>query len=102
MNISYEDLILIVDISRAMSCNPTLADEDRLVFEWSPNKYKTPDVIVDFEKRHMVVDNSEGRRMHYSTSLFNEMAGVALLNNLIFFEDSIYISENSEPTNQED
>jgi hypothetical protein len=102
MNISYEDLILITDISRAMHCNPILTDEDRLIFEWSPNKYKTPDIIVDFEKRHMVVDNSEGHRLHYSTSLFNEMAGIALLNNLIFFEDSYYITENSEQTNPED
>jgi hypothetical protein len=102
MNISYEDLILMIDISRAMSCNPALVDEDTLTFEWSPNKYKTPDVIVNFEKRHMIVDNTEGHRLYYSASLFNEMAGIALLNNMVFFEDSYYITENSEQTNTED
>lgn len=89
MNISYEDLILMIDISRAMSCNPALADEDSLTFEWSPNKYKTPDVTVNLEKRQMIVDSTEGHRLHYSTSLFNELAGIALLNNLIFFEEPI-------------
>ena len=100
MNFSFEDIQIIVIICRALSTNPKMQDDEfDLVMEWSTNSYKTPDVIVDFEKKHIVVDPSEGKRISYSTSLFHELAGIAFLNNFQFFEDPWY-TENS--TNNDD
>jgi hypothetical protein len=98
MNLSYEDIIVITNISRAMSANPTLRDaiaEDLHIWEWSLNSYKTPDLVIDFERRHIVVDTSEGRRLYYSSSLFHEIAGIAVLNNFQLFEDPWYTESTS-------
>lgn len=93
MNLSFENIMVIVNISRALCANPRLRDaitEDLNTWEWSLNSYKTPDVVVDFERRHIVVDTSEGRRLYYSSSLFHEIAGIATLNNFKLFEDPWY------------
>lgn len=104
MNLSFENIMVIVNISRALCANPKLRDqltEDLTIWEWSLNSYKTPDIIVNFERRHIIVDSSEGRRLYYSSSLFHEIAGIATLNNFKLFEDPWYTVAGAAPSGKD-
>lgn len=86
MKYSEKETKIIIEITRALSVEPEF-DGSKIL--WRKNKYKNHDVLIDFEKDELTVDNSDGMYISYSNSLLYQIAGIALLNEFAFISNSI-------------
>jgi len=83
---STKQVKILIDITNALSVEPEF-DGTKVI--WRRNKHKNPDVLINFENEEVVVDNSDGMYISYSNSLLYQIAGIALLNELAFVNNSI-------------
>lgn len=92
ITVTPEQIKIIVEISRALCQNPEYYLEDAI--GWRKNLSKNTDVIFDLKDEEVVVDSSPGMHLSYFTSTYQELAGIALLND-VSFTDTVW--DNNEP-----
>lgn len=85
LELTENQLKVIIKISRALSHTPDHIQPHAI--GWRKNSDKNLDVVFDIEEDTVITNSSPGMHLHYFTSTYHEIAGIALLNELAFQDD---------------
>jgi len=92
LELTENQLKVIIKISRALSHTPDHIRSDAI--GWRKNSDKNLDVVFDIAEDTIIANSSPGMHLHYFTSTYHEIAGIALLNELAFQDDYLDLNES--------